>query len=50
MRLKSFSARPKHNLGWCSSGKKIYVKYPDSDAMLKDAWMMEEANAYASIN
>lgn len=30
--------------------KRIYTKYPDSDAMLKDAWMREAANPDASIN
>ena len=28
----------------------IYAKYPDSDAMLKDAWMVEAANTAASMN
>jgi hypothetical protein len=30
--------------------KQSYARYPDTDAMLKDAWMMETANAEASTN
>lgn len=30
--------------------KQAYTRYPDSDAMLKDAWMMETASPDAKIN
>jgi hypothetical protein len=30
--------------------KQAYARYPDTDAMLKDAWMVESAHAEASTN
>jgi hypothetical protein len=33
-----------------SQVQKVYAKYPDSDAMLKDAWIFEEAGADANLN
>lgn len=48
--IKGFQSSTKAQSLLVEDEERIYTKYPDSDAMLKDAWMREAANPEASIN
>ena len=41
---------PFSRVEYAAQVKQAYTRYPDSDAMLKDAWMMETAGPDANAN